>query len=685
MTPAAHRLIDAATTPPLADNAELQAAARSMIGREIDSSADDAEIERLAARLETRGSRRWRWLLAVLMLAVFLPIGIPAVKRTVEEVQWIFFNPSNGDLLASAAPGWWEALDPTARLLFASGERWSESQAASDALWKLHPDHPPFHQIYAYNWLREHDELPPDYLATGSRIDSGNGWYPLYAAAAETRHAVLREALPADDRAKAVSFSWTIVAPAKLDRALRWFRDAAEAPRIEHYEHSVDALRMAHLSTGDDFLAKVRADAVKEATDSSYVIPVNLVGDLVGAAAQRVREQGDADGFRRLAADWERITARLLDLPPRNVDGLSLEAAHAVALPALRDAAVVLGVDSEEWVARDFRLRERQRAIQIRNDAERGTEFARRRGAVVSWTAGAAGRLASHLAGKAPVSAADFLPGSRIEHAVLARMLAGGVWLIIGLVLVLIVAGRWADRPLVRLLSQRLGRMLRLRDWYWIVGTGVLAPTVVFLVIRYASPLGRLDWKVLLPIEDLQLGQWDLSRHLYSAPVAQFFCLLLMILTWTILATRWRVGKSGACLGWRPRRAWLAFPVAALAPAAMIAAGCAVPPGETADRWLIAAAALAGLNLVWLFGALALRAFGPTEKRLPRAVVADALVPALGVAMLVFACLVPVFRAEEKRWFARDELLKLTPRFTRFEAAVADQLFAELRATLGYR
>jgi hypothetical protein len=109
-------------------------------------------------------------------------------------VPWDGFQTPPARLLeAGIAP----RLSPEARLtLFGDISRETATDRWEGA-WRAHPEDPVLFNRYAFAVLTAEGTLPDDFLATGAKIDPGNGWYRFFDAAV-TWHITQTTSKPSD-------------------------------------------------------------------------------------------------------------------------------------------------------------------------------------------------------------------------------------------------------------------------------------------------------------------------------------------------------------------------------------------------------------------------------------------------------------------------------------------------------
>jgi len=555
--------------------------------------------------------------------------------------------------------------------LLVFGDETQESNAARwKALWDSEPENPGFYLVYANAYQRDFDNLPPDYLEIGAKLDPGNGWFQLMASADQTEAAITRQRRPGGkpgERHSGVASPYTIEDPELLEALIQQVHEAAHAEMLDNYAAELGERRYAALPPPDGILVNLWRSTVMGMTSTGY-IHLQRLAQLVAAAAQHQAESGDLAAFQVLVEDWEILTHRLLDRQVDLLDNMIIRVSLGATYPSFRDAAITLNApEKEALIQRELRIREH--AIKLDEArAARDSEHDQisRHGSVL--TSLTLPMISSQVLEPPPVTKAELLPATRADNGLVARVLSAGLWVLLALAVLLLGMAEVGDRRIFKSLKHRLTSLFHARDHAWIIIAGGIVPILFYLALRYATPLARLDWGPRLTF--------------YAIPLAQFACLLIMILSWSLVIARWRLERATGFLTWKRGRFRLHWLILVCAPLAMLMSGLAVPFGPVSTISLWTTAILAGINILWLLGAFSLRAFAKSRHRLRRACIADAMIPALIVAMLAPPLLVPHFHGEEHHWLAKDEFTSLGARATKAEERITRQLNAEIRALL---
>lgn len=651
------RFLDAATEP-LADNAELQLAARHQLDASISPEAESTELEAGAERLGRGGSDRWRWIWAVVVGLLSLPMLLGPVRKLAEiwamTQSWI--SPI-GSMSVEPKHSFRETLSDKERLLL-FGETSSSFSEADQwrPLWESEPENPVFFFEYVIAYERDHDALPPDFLETADRLDPGNGWALLKLALEDADAVVERDNMGWRARERGDPVTWTVKDEAELAKRIALLKEAASAGKIESYQGELRRKRMDVLPEAQDFTSHLQTMAY--AAGMSLDMALQKLANLIGAEARRCEREKDRQGFVELAEAWEVLVRTSAEDSNSLVEALIAGVTIRSTLPAMADAAATVEVDAALWAERDKSFTERQELLKERSSDDIDELFSRH-GSIMSSLS--LPMIARQAVDYPVVTRDDLRPMTRVDQAFIARAMAVGGWVILGLFCGVSWLTAKLQNPLLKRMGTSLSRLLGPSDLLWIALGGVIGPLLVYLGLRYGTPLSRLDWGP--------------SRTRYAVPAAHFVGLLLMLAVWPVAIARWRASKIG--LLWKSP-GWWTWSAVATPLAGMFCFSFAVPPsghsiflgglGMVCGAW----------SLVWLLAQGWMAVFSRIECRLPRRALPFTTRSAWLAGMLAMVALVFHFHAEERRWFARDELMQITPGFTAYENAVTEQVKREL-------
>lgn len=675
MFPETHPLIEAATKP-LADNAEQRLAANAMLEENFD--ADDPEVPENLSRLEKADGKRfprlWRICLHICAGVAFLLLAIPAVKIR------------NGlrDLQSLASYGYSEEpkirtpenLTPDQRLLL--GDPDLPELRQKELLHLSAPSRPDFHTEYAGKFFSENDKLPEGYLETSARIDPENS-FPLYNAAARDGGDSFEKVMPtATKPARYVGSKklreipdetvWKINDEEEFDAALELIAAASALPRFDTYETSLAEARFP-LFDQDRLIPRIRTLGYF-AGQSTQIISIRKVADLISAKAYFLSLEGDTTGFLELFAQNEAFLAQLLRSPGTHLVGELVYAVSAAGTAhAFHFGAERLGLPelAEKMQVRRKAFIDDANARSLREDPM--SDIIADKGSVLTFLS--ASGLSGQVASPPPFDPDALTPGRLAENDIYSTVLLPVAVALLGLAaLAAFLSRSLLPRPL-KVLSKRLDLLLRPIDWAW-VAAAVIVPTAFTLLITRYTPLGGRDF--------------NLRHNQMLFPAVHYFLIILLLLTIPPAVIRWRLGKRlgafGLAVRLRPAFAILpAIGFLALLTAHPVIGHFSISTESPTILPLAFLAALWAASIPVGFGSMY---FGKKESRIVKATSVAALPAALSLAIILLAALVPVFRASAEKRVARDDFSRVVPKgFNAYEAEIARQKRKETKAILG--
>ena len=679
MSDATERFLDLATRP-LAGNAELHLAAQAELREQLEAHAA-ASPQALAtaadslARADRHPRRKhWRTALYLTTMLVFLPLlghflwqyySLTRSPKLLSPTS-VLFSPRPDPLRRHM-----EKLNPQQRLLLFGNRNASNDSDCWKPLWDSAPENPAFLVVYAAAYFRDHKELSPEILEAAAKIDPDNGWYPVRVAAATAEGSVTKKpALTTKEREAGKAPEWQIVDAARLQEALAQLHQATAKPMLATRQAELLRQRIRLLPPRDDTVSQVLLISYLAglSTTSTNLHPL---ADIMSARARECARNKDAEGFRRIVADWQWLSRHAAE------DGLTLiglliaRSVFESPLATFRDSARELGLGEEarRFAALEERTRSEKKARQQRREPPPG-DLVVERGSLLACLALFTGQ--SMVAAPPPLAESDLRPGRYADHAVLGRTGAVASCLLLGLCAGFAALHRFRHGPLVRALSARLLALLRPSDWAWILAGGIAVPVLWHLAITRLTSLGA--------------RQWSLESSGLVAAWGQLASQLVLTAILPAVIARWRLAKRGAPLGLTTRRQWPGCLAAAAVAAAIPVFGAMRPAAAPAnpDRPILACV-LTGAALLWLLVGFSRSLFGWRHHALRRAVLARILLPAWFFGMLVFALSIPLHYAEERHWIQQDRLFEISadaPALSRYEWQVTQELRKELLETM---
>ncbi len=669
----AERFIDLAVRPLQAD-AEQEIAGRNLL-QAMWTDGPDATVENAAARLEASDRRtgllrHWQAGLLILTgiaLALLAVAGIIYWAKAFPLIKAVAAMGEAGDITDTEASADQQYLGRglnAKEQLILLGDRSRDSEAERwKALWESEPENPMYYIDYAAACISKEDRLPPDFLDTGARIDPGNGWYPLIAAAVLSfEGAKDRPKTDAEKKAK-LPLRHTVKDEAKIRQARELFGQTARMPYIDSHQYELFSLRAGLLPKRSDALNGIPATAHMAGLRSA-ALPLRPLGSMIELECARLTAAGDRAGLEALIADWHSFVA--IYIPTRDpslVEMLTKIALLRNCYRELQMAADALGLEAEGQKANEIANRLDQYRASNRPEIER--EDWRPRAAILT-------AISLPIIERQPLTPItirdeDLRPGRLAEHEFVAKALAAGAVPFFLFYALLVALYRFRGGSLRRAISERLVSLLGPVDWAWVLGAGVALPLLAHHVISRAPWLGAREWSV--------------QHSKFLSPVASFGLMLSLMTILPVVIARWRLGKRASFIGIRWNHAWLATGICALLAVVLPFAAQAMLPQNLTPPLRISYLILSQLSQLWLL-VVALRGlFSKDQHLLKRITLSRVLLPAYALAVLLTTLSVPPAYALERYWAKRERLMEVSadaPAMSRYEYEVTQAMHGEL-------
>lgn len=512
MSDASERFLDRLTQSFL-PNHELATHARSEIESRLKPDQDKA-LEVAAIRLETVDSSKWRpgwekWAMLGVVLIVL------AVLR-LQVMQLSSFNGLMPDLggptrdIGRALLEKTRSLSDSERLLLIGDVSKSSASDRTKALWDSDPANPAYFEDYAIVYLSKRSKLPPDFLETAEKLDPGNGWFHLLAAAVASKDAVKQVSRTKQEKEGRQAPKWTILDQARMDEALSLFAQGYSKGRIQSYENELLKRRLALLPEPKDLESSLLNTSYVADRPNPSIYFVDLAR-VVSAQAGILAARKDSTSFRALLGNWTGFTRIQLIASPMNmieplISRINLDQPNPNFLQAARD----LGM-AEEAVLLDELGQKLQKEKLERNArksvaADAADKLIELHGGVLQGLNTAP--LLRQVVNPPEITLAQLTPGRRSDHALFARALLLAMTVLLLLFAAALAAYSFRDGELRRKLSRRHASLLDRRDWSLLLPCGVATPILYFTAIRYLTPLGGLDWSLRSTLFILPYGQF---------------------------------------------------------------------------------------------------------------------------------------------------------------------------------
>ena len=680
MLPETHPLIEAVTEP-LAANAERRMAAHAFLGESFD--AAHPGVADVTARIEVSGRRKltalrkvFPWVLAAVALAAVFYTHASTFQFAKAVYDINLFEPWEKPALPAG-------LTEEQRLLLGDPELGDLEQKRM--LHLLAPEKPAYFDEYVHAFVSERETLPPDFLETAARIAPDNAYFPYFAAGqmgSECLKKKLTGSSPPQRMVDGVRLrplpretEFDITDSAAFEEAIALIAKAAALSNYETYSNPMIIARVRLLPAGT--MAEFSRALMYAYGGSSGMIQIRYVADLLCARAEQLSKSGRKEEFLALAAQREALTAHLGRNPDMTLVGELVHYVIAIATAKNFEAAADrLGLTemAETYRKQSDTFQVERDTRDIREKKEEETFPVDKASSPHRLTLP---MVARQVFSPPPISEADFEPMRRAEHE-----LAGGfgilaIGLFLPLTALVVFLFRFAATPMIRLPAKRMAGVLGVADWAWVIGLGVVLPILLFLLVTRLTPLGGREYGVMF--------------FQAAFPGVQYAALLLGLLIAPAIIVRWRLGKRLAPFGFGDRFTVL-FALAVMA-MLVIWSLAALPILERIvkadllnDYTLAALAAPPALCLGLLFANALRSILGKPAACLAQCATAVAVLPAYPIAILLLCALTPIYSAAEKRWLAKETLLRIdpdAPDLGAYEFKVAAQKRKEINAITG--
>jgi hypothetical protein len=670
MLPETHPLIEAVTEP-LAANAERRLAARAFLGEKFD--AAHPGVAEATARLEAAGRRKFPflrkallWVLVIAALAMIIP-SKPSTFRFVRMVTNDNTIKMYDPMVKSALS---EDLTEEERLLLGCREE-LENLGRKRRLHLLVPDNPAYFAEYAESSVARTRSLPPDFMESAALIAPDNAYFLLFAAGRICIHCIewKKSTSPSGPE-----WEYDIMNPAVFEEALALIEKAAALPGFESYSNPMIAARVRLLPTKT--IAELTRASMYAYVGSSGMSEFQYVGYLLSARAEQLSKAGRKEEFLALVEQRDAVVTHLGRNPDLNLYGESVHL--GLASKTARDfqfASDRLGLTElvETYRMQSAALMVYEDRLAIRRHMEDDPLWVARH---ASLTHSRIPSLAREVLSPPPFSSADLESRRRAEHEFLGGYGIRAIALFLPFTALLVFLFRFVSAPTIRLPAKRMTGVLGMTDWAWVIGLGIVSPIAFLLFVTRLTPLGGREYGV--------------TYFQMAFPCVQIAALLLALLIAPAIAVRLRLGKQLACFGFGDRfTVPLALAVLAMLAVWSLAALPFVERFGTGRHIVLAAlAAPPALCLCLLFANSLRSILGKPAARLAQCTTAIAVLPAYPIAIILLCALTPIYSAGEKRWLAKETLLRIDPDAAdlgAYEFKVAAQKRKEINAITGVK
>ncbi len=512
------------------------------------------------------------------------------------------------------------------------------------ALWDLHPSDPVWFSRYSFAVLSSTGVLPPDYVATGERLDPGNGWYRFLNALLEWRS--LRARLPSNLSERERGYT----------TVLEEIRQAMEMPQFTSRRSECLSRQIAALPKAEDYPGLwLNRAIIEENSDQAFGSDGLWLLELLGL-------RDNAPLQTRLDPELLETLLKKIVREPTELKWSPFYGEAGLAYGLVWDCDALLSERTGDHEQEVDRLRRIESLLELDPFPSTGTF----RLTAVKWSPAAP---TEGLPIELSATDAEVAPARFASRAMVERLSLRFALLVPLLSLAICTLGYSPWRESYGPLARRLGSLLRLSDHAWIFCVGFGLPLVAYLVVTRAPSFGSLSQPQFT------------NATMASTQLAAFAMTCSMVVT-SIEMVRWRLGKRGAAIGMRavgfnPGWGFVIISFCCVASSVMLGGSHGRFPFSRwidSGMWMMPVLAMTWPMLLYWFT----RGAKP-ERKLHRATLARAMMAPLATICLLVVAMVLVAFARDRYWTRQDNLESLRPEFAgnltaeQHRAAVAKQ------------
>lgn len=629
------------------------------------------------------------WLLAAAAFGL-------AVKGYIErEAGWSF------SMITSMGP-------ETPPLLLKAGEMTEDQQdlfglhegGRTEQAKRLHEKHPEdsfYYLHYAFTHFDERRKLPEGYLETIAKLDPRNAM-PIYYAAGTFKNGGLEKIWGERDqdeeryrdgvklRPRTVAAEYEILDRPTYDMAIELIERASTIEDYRHHDHDYEmrAYRASKDLKGRDHLFGALSTLLLMWSGPAEEFQLKHVGQLLEMEAILAVEAENEERFLEVVAMRDRLLDHLAK--HRQVTLISALIYKSIgedtALQFLA-ASKALGLEAE---AERFRrevdgFQEHRDERRVRNMKDVGIPSFVRSGVLTRVMLPV---VMGQSIERIPVTDEDFAPLRLAEHAKMRQKCVQAIMLALLVFALASILERFCFPKAIGIPASRCVKLLKIRDWAWILCGGVLLPLIAALLLGQLSFYNGEDYGIMT------LG--------FAFPLLPALCLFIALLIAPLMMIQWRLSLRLPLK--HPISPWskpiigaliillLAPPLVYLRASHLIAQNLnedlgGLPYMEL--KSLIYILILMGLLLLGMFGWGQWSLFRQPQGRFRMVAVTTALHPCLLIALALLSIALPVQYRAESEWLAKDTLI--TPDDSKsglglYENKVARQVYKEVNAIL---
>ncbi|NJM36634.1 MAG: hypothetical protein HC845_01470 [Akkermansiaceae bacterium] len=676
-----------AITRPFTEQTEIKIAATGLMDHLIEDDAKELDV--ITNRLNEVDAKKrkpiWKWALFLLLsLAsiIFIvklyqsSLAIGSVATMMRQLMSLSFS---ADLsLFSRNKAIMRDLSRQEKIILFGDDRYTSTADRMKGLWDSEPANPAYYLEYARAYCSEHEKLPADFLDIGKKIDPQNAWFTYFAAAVTAKDSLKKKKQTKSAQENREPPSWEIDDPKKFNDAIELLKYARNQSQCRNYHCELTKKRLEILLR-PDYFSSLYCTFYLSNLSAPDVIRVIRIGDLFGAKAELISREKQNIQTKEWIDSFDSFIYHVMTMEHGGlVEGIVYSACLTAPAKRLSIAAEEVGLseDAQKLQKIHKKLDERHKLRKsLPSEVRIEGKLFEERSSLLSGLLVPAGYR--QVVNPPPLTLEDLKPGRLTDHELLSIAVSIVLWL----GLILLMSSVWLYRfrvsRLISGLSVRVKGLLVTSDWLWIIGIGVILPTIYVLLINRLTPLGCRGLAIMK----------DQGKFVVAiVPISQYIALGALVVAMPILIARWRFSKRASQLGFNAVNSKIVW-------IAIIGGFLRVPviglKSMTDSFAVIIISYLLLLPLLLWIAAVALKAlFSSSNKIIYRSAMSRVLAIPYAFAALCMIGLIFYFYASLQYWFEKDSLMKIDPRFpgmSPYEYKVTVQLREEIREAVGYK
>lgn len=686
MLPESHPIIDSITKP-LVDNAELKLSAVQILEQTFDP--EHPNVTEMLQRLEKQ--EKGRFSLIAKMALWFLAFAILGYgiyhDRFMIWTASVYQSFHDFETPTLPLP---EGLSEQEHLLLVDPE--IDEVAQKRMLFESDQRNPAYFAEYLGSYSARYGRMPENYLETAKSIDPNNSYYLYWEAGLVVGNAVEKispSSKKGPRRSTApprmvdgyrlkplpVEQEFVINDRADCERALELIQQATELPEFNNYEVTMMRARMRLFKGTHTFPAYIRAVMIQFSSSSNGIMSLMKISNVMNARAEELSKSGQREEFIKLAAQRDAFISKMY----RSEGGILVNelvyyvVASSTATNFLAAAERLELADLAERYQNQYDgfVAESDRRELNKYISSTSTEDLLKKHSS-ALTRLSLGLIEKRVKSPPKLADADFKPLRMAEHEVIGRWGILSAALILPIAALLIFSLRYFVTAPIRITAKRFASLLKISDWIWIVGLGIVPFVAFFIWIsRYSTVSGR---------------DYGATYFLFVFPGLHLAVLLLNLLLAPAVVTRWRLKRRAAAFQFGSWLDLLSLPVFVVMLIYSLAAYPVLAKFNltTPVQIGLAAPLIGWLGFVFFNGLRII--LGSASSRIIQAATSMAVIPAYALAIIMLCSVLPIYHAAEKFWVPQDKLHLVdpdAPDLGAYEFKVAAQMRKETKAILG--